>query len=147
MSGRAATVCPVPRRSAIATATLLAATAAVAAGGCGVERTLRLESDPPGALVYLNGEEVARTPATVDLDWYGKYDVAVRKEGYEALKTERWVVAPWWQWPPIDLVAELLPLPLRDRRTLRFDLQPAAARDAGLLDRAEAMRATTRASK
>ena len=107
-------------------------------------RTLRLESDPPGALVYLNGEEVARTPAEVPLDWYGKYDVAVRKEGYETLKTERWVVAPWWQWPPIDLAAELIPLPLRDRRELRFELQPATIRDEGLLDRAEAARNSVR---
>jgi len=119
---------------------LLALPLALAGAGCGVERTLRLESDPPGALVYLNGEEVARTPAEVPLDWYGKYDVAVRKEGYETLKTERWVVAPWWQWPPIDLAAELIPLPLRDRRELRFELQPATIRDEGVLDRAEAAR-------
>ncbi len=75
------------------------------------------------------------------LEWYGKYDVAVRKEGYETLKTERWVVAPWWQWPPIDLVAELLPLPLRDRRRLSFELEPAGEADEGVLDRAAAMRA------
>ncbi len=123
---------------------LLALPLALAGAGCGVERTLRLESDPPGALVYLNGEEVARTPAEVPLDWYGKYDVAVRKEGYETLKTERWVVAPWWQWPPIDLAAELIPLPLRDRRELRFELQPATIRDEGLLDRAEAARNSVR---
>lgn len=109
--------------------------------GCGVQRTLRLESDPPGALVYLNGEEIARTPAEVPLEWYGRYDVAVRKEGYQTLETKRWVVAPWWQWPPMDLVAELMPIPLRDRRRLSFELQPAQAGDEGLLDRAEAMRA------
>jgi hypothetical protein len=115
-----------------------------AVAGCGVKRTLRLESDPPGALVYLNGREVARTPAEVPLEWYGKYDVAVRMEGFETLKTERWVVAPWWQWPPIDLVAELLPLPLRDRRRLSFELEPAGEADEGVLDRAEAMRAGMR---
>lgn len=112
--------------------------------GCGVQRTLRLESEPPGALVYLNGEEVARTPAEVPLEWYGRYDVAVRKEGYETLKTKRWVVAPWWQWPPIDLVAELMPIPLHDRRRLTFELQPAEQGDEGLLDRAEAMRAAAK---
>ena len=109
--------------------------------GCGVERTLRVESSPPGALVYLNGEEVARTPAEVPLRWYGKYDVAVRLDGYETLKTQRWVVAPWWQWPPIDLAAELLPIRLHDRRELEFTLKPAEPQDQGLLDRAEAQRA------
>ncbi len=117
---------------------------ALALAGCGVERTLRLESDPPGALVYLNGEEVARTPADVPLAWYGKYDVAVRKEGYETLKTQRWVVAPWWQWPPFDLAAELIPLPLRDRRRLSFELSPAAPGDGGLLDRSEQLRGVVR---
>lgn len=127
-------------RRLIALFTLLPAIALAA--GCGVERTLRLESDPPGALVYLNGEEVARTPAEVPLEWYGKYDVAVRLEGYETLKDERWVVAPWWQWPPIDLVAELVPLPLRDRRRLSFMLKPEGRLDEGVLDRGEAMRAS-----
>ena len=122
---------------------LTVAGAPAAAIGCGVQRTLVLESEPPGALVYLNGEEVARTPAEVPLKWYGQYDVAVRKEGYETLQTERWVVAPWWQWPPIDLAAELMPIPLHDRRRLSFELTPAEAGDEGLLDRGEALRVKT----
>jgi hypothetical protein len=111
--------------------------------GCGVQRTLVLESEPPGALVYLNGEEVARTPAEVPLKWYGRYDVAVRKEGFETLQAERLVLAPWWQWPPIDLAAELMPIPLHDRRRLSFELTPAEAADEGLLDRGEALRVRT----
>ncbi len=112
-------------------------------GGC-VERRLQLESDPPGALVFLNGEEVGRTPMSVPFDWYGRYEVAVRKEGYETLKDRRWVAAPWWQWPPIDLAAELLPLRLVHRPTMRFDLEPATAGDAGLIDRALELREETR---
>lgn len=111
--------------------------------GCGVKRTMTLRSDPPGALVYLNGEEVARTPAEVPMEWYGNYDVAVRHEGYETLKTTRWVAAPWWGIPPLDLVAELLPLRLHDHRVLEFELQPAAEVEPGLLDRAEEMREET----
>ena len=114
--------------------------------GC-VERRLKLESEPPGALVFLNGEEIGRTPATVPVRWYGNYDVVVRKEGYETLADERWLVAPWWQWVPIDAVAEALPLRLTHEPTMRFELEPAATRDAGLLGRAEELRdATTRPS-
>lgn len=120
---------------------LLALLAGALLAGCGVQRTIVLQSDPPGALVHLNGEEVARTPAEVPLQWYGRYDVAVRKEGYETLKTRRWVAAPWWQWPPIDLLAELVPLRLHDRRRLYFELEPAALGDEGLLDRAEEVKA------
>lgn len=112
--------------------------------GC-VERRLKLESDPPGALVFLNGEEVARTPAVVPLEWYGKYDVAVRKEGYETLKDERWVVAPPWLWAPLDLVAEALPVRVMHSPTMRFTLRPAEDAQAGLLERAQELReATTR---
>ena len=78
--------------------------------------SLTVKSDPPGALVYLNGEEVGRTPMTRDFTWYGTYDVELRKEGYETLKTSGKVIAPWWQWVPIDLFAELLPL--HDQREL-----------------------------
>src|SRR5688500_8387276 len=73
-----------------------------AAPGC-VQRTLQVESDPPGALVYLNGEEAGRTPMRKNFVWYGTYDVQLRKEGYHTLSRETKVWAPWWQWPPIDL--------------------------------------------
>lgn len=109
----------------------------ISLGGCAVKRTMVLESEPTGALVFLNGEEVARTPAEIPLEWYGKYDVTVRKEGYETLKEQRWVTAPWWQWVPIDLVAELLPVPLHDRRRLDFKLESAKPGDDFVLERAE----------
>ena len=109
-------------------------------GGC-VERRLQLDSNPPGALVFLNGEEVGRTPTSVPFEWYGRYDVAVRKEGFETISEQRWLVAPWWQWPPIDLAAELLPLRLTHRPHMRFDLAPATDADAGLIDRARDLRA------
>lgn len=108
--------------------------------GC-VERRLVLESDPPGALVFHNGQEVARTPAEVPFTWYGEHDFELRKSGYETLDTSRWVVAPWWQWVPLDLVAELLPVRLTHAPRLTFRLEPAKGGDAGLIERAEAMRA------
>lgn len=94
------------------------------AGGC-VRRSLTVRSDPPGALVYLNGVEVGRTPMTRDFTWYGTYDLVLRKAGYETLKTEGKVIAPWWQWVPIDLFAELLPL--HDRHELAYTMKPYTA--------------------
>ena len=115
---------------------------ALLCGGC-VERRLKLESDPPGALVFLNGEEVARTPATVPLEWYGKYDITVRKDGYETLDEQRWVVAPPWLWVPFDFVAELLPLRITHTPTLRFTLSDEQDRTDGLIDRAIDLRTAT----
>ena len=91
--------------------------------GC-VRRSVSIQTDPPGALVYLNGEEAGRTPLQRDFLWYGTYDVVIRKEGAETLRTRQKIIAPWWQWPPFDLFAELFPLD--DRRSYQYTLQPAA---------------------
>jgi hypothetical protein len=117
--------------------------------GC-VRRTLTVRSDPPGALVYLNGQEFGRTPVTSDITWYGTYDVQLRKDGYETLKTRGKVIAPWWQWVPIDLAAELLPL--TDRQHLSYRLRPttqsaATTNPDAVLARAARMRGELRSGK
>lgn len=118
--------------------------AAAVLAGCGhVNRQLTIKSNPEGALVYLNGQEVGRTPFTTDITWYGWYDVIVRQEGYETLKTRQAVMAPWWQWVPMDLVADLTPGRKIDQRTLSYTLraQPEGGVDSAVLvDRAESMR-------
>ncbi len=99
---------------------------------------MKLRSEPSGALVFLNGEEVGRTPTEVPFTWYGHYDVELRKEGFATLRTERWVAAPWWQWVPLDLVAALMPVRLRHEPVLAFRLTDEADASAGLVERAEA---------
>jgi len=120
------------------------------AGGCGVQRTLEVESSPPGALVYLNGEETGRTPMRKNFLWYGTYDVELRKEGYQTLAQPTKVWAPWWQWPPMDLLAELIPGPLEDRHVVRYTLRPLAAGDTDpeqVLGRAVQMRGRLKSSR
>ncbi len=92
----------------------------VAGTGC-VRRELTVTSEPPGALVFLNDQEVGRTPLTRQFTFYGTYDVRLRKEGYRTLKAQSLVLAPWWQWVPFDLAAELFPL--TDRQTKNFILE------------------------
>jgi len=91
--------------------------------GC-VEQTMTIQSDPPGALVYMNDQELGRTPLTKDFTWYGDYDVQVRMEGYETLKTHQMIIAPAWNWVPFDLVANLLPMNVKDHRDLKYTLKP-----------------------
>jgi hypothetical protein len=74
--------------------------------GC-VQRTISISSEPVGALVYLNDEEVGRTPLVVPFTFYGKYDVRLSKEGYRPLWTSGDAEAPWWEFPGPDLIAEL----------------------------------------
>jgi len=107
---------------------------------CGVQRTMTVQSDPEGALVVLNGEEVGRTPVAHDFLWYGDYTVELRKSGYETLKTHTWVGAPWWQIVPIDFFAEFVPGGLHDRQRFSYEMQPATTQPidkAQVLERAE----------
>jgi hypothetical protein len=120
-----------------------------ALGGC-VERMMQVESDPPGALVYLNGEEAGRTPMRKNFLWYGTYDVQLRKEGYRTLNKPTRVWAPWWQIPPIDLLAEIIPLPLQDSQVVRYKLEPVTEQQtapAEIVERAVEMRSKLRSSR
>jgi hypothetical protein len=109
--------------------------------GC-IERTLSVNSNPQGSLVTMNGQEIGRTPFKRDFTWYGKYDVEIRKDGYQTLKTATAVREPWYQWVPIDLVVELLPVMFHDDHTIAYTLkpQPADIDAQALLQRSEQMR-------
>ncbi|MHC5054559.1 MAG: PEGA domain-containing protein [Planctomycetota bacterium] len=109
------------------------------AAGC-VERTLVIESAPPGAEVRLNGAVVGKTPVHVPFRHYGVYDVEVRKEGFETVRAAEEVPAPCWARFPLGVFAELLwPGRIQDTHFLEYDLAPPAMPDrAKLLERAEA---------
>lgn len=96
-----------------------------AVGGC-VERTLSVQSTPPGALVYLNDQESGRTPMQHDFLWYGTYEVTLRMDGYESLKTRADILPPIYQWPGLDLFAEILPITIKDHHTIAYTLRPCA---------------------
>ena len=91
---------------------------ATVTGGC-VERIARIQTDPPGAFVIVNDEEVGVSPVRFSFLWYGDYDIMVRKPGYQTLKTHHQINAPWYQWPPFDLVADVMvPTMIRDEHVL-----------------------------
>lgn len=93
------------------------------AGGC-VEQELQVDTNPDGALVFMNDQEVGRTPIRRPFTWYGTYDVVVRKEGYQTLRTKAPVIAPAWNWVPFDLLATALPIRFTDTQRLKFELKP-----------------------
>ncbi|HRW51245.1 MAG TPA: PEGA domain-containing protein [Phycisphaerae bacterium] len=102
-------------RPAMSVCLLLACMSSV---GC-VDRTVKINSEPSGALVYLNDQEVGRSPVKVNFTWYGDYDIIIRHKGYKTLKTNQRIDAPWYQWPGIDLVSEcLIPTTIHDDRDL-----------------------------
>jgi hypothetical protein len=94
-----------------------------ALSGC-LERTVTVNSNPPGAVVWLNDTEVGRTPLTTGFIFYGDYDVRLQKEGYEPVSTHRLASAPMYEWMPIDLAATALPVRIKTKKTWDFDLTP-----------------------
>jgi hypothetical protein len=123
---------------------LTAALAALALTGCygQVQRTITIESEPSGALCWLNDNEVGRTPVTVFFTWYGTYGVRLEHSGYEPLLTAAKVSAPYFEWLPLDLAYEtVVPGVHYDTHAFRFTMKKAEpANPDDLKRRAETFR-------
>ncbi|MCA9299283.1 MAG: PEGA domain-containing protein [Phycisphaerales bacterium] len=118
----------------------------VLVGGC-LQRRVHITSEPSGALVVVNDVEVGHTPCDMDFTFYGTYDVLLRKDGYEPLRTARQAQAPWYEYPGLDLVATAIPANIDTTLDWHFELEPALettmerdAFEASLLERARDLR-------
>ncbi len=110
---------------AMGAAVVLAAAPLVLQLGC-VRRTMTITTAPEGAMVRLNDQDIGRTPVTVDFTWYGDYELIFEKDGYETVQTHRRLDTPWYQVPPIDLVAEaFVPYTIHDHHDIHEELAPA----------------------
>ncbi len=121
---------------------LLLLAAGVTLSGC-VERTIRITSNPPGARVFLNDEEIGVTPVKTTFLWYGDYDVILRKDGYQTLKTHHRISPPWYEVPPLDFVSECLVANTihDDHEFPTFELTPADTPDVdAIVERAVQLR-------
>ena len=107
--------------------------------GC-VRRTITVTSDPSGALVWLNGREVGRTPVTVDFLYYGTYDVQLVADDCEPLLTKGQANAPWWDHVPLDFAAEVTPGEKHSRIAWHYQLTPRQDDPQALLERARQLR-------
>jgi TolB-like protein len=104
-------------RTCLAALALLALSA-LGNGGCaamfasGPDR-IPVESDPPGARVYLDGAYQGVTPVTVEVPRASEAEFSVKKEGYAGATVDRdkvlngWFLASILVWPiglPVDLL-------------------------------------------
>lgn len=124
-------------------AMLLAAVGLVGATSAGcVERRFTVRTDPPGALVRINGEEVGTTPVSVPFVYYGDRRMSIEAEGYQTLNLVQPIKPPWWDNRLTEFFSEnLVPFTLRDEREFYYRLAPAATPQTGdLLGRAEELR-------
>ena len=92
--------------------------------GC-VERELKINTKPEGALVVLNDEEIGTSPVTVPFNWYGDYRLRISKSGFETLNTHRNLKGPWYDKFPFDFFAQILyPKRIVDSYEWTFELSP-----------------------
>ncbi|MGL6194183.1 MAG: PEGA domain-containing protein [Thermoguttaceae bacterium] len=92
--------------------------------GC-VRRRLTLRSEPPGAVVFLDKREIGKTPISTNFNYYGKREVKFVKDGYETHTEIIDIRAPWYEWPGIDFVSEVLvPGEITDKRNWDVKLRP-----------------------
>jgi hypothetical protein len=114
------------------------------ASGC-VRRRLNVRSNPPGALVYVDNQQIGTTPCGVDFTYYGTREIRLVKAGYETLTVNQPIPTPWYQIPGIDFVSEnLVPTKIRDNRTVTYNLAPQlVVPTPELLDRANQLRQET----
>ena len=92
--------------------------------GC-VHRRLTIRSNPPGALVYVDNQEIGRTPVSTSFVYYGTRAIRLEMDGYEPVEELHRLRPPWYQYPPIDFVSENFSFrEIRDERVLDFELVP-----------------------
>lgn len=124
---------------------LLIALLAIAAmqSGC-VHRRMIVRSDPPGALVEVDGERLGITPVSTDFTYYGTREITLSAPGYETLVVNQPVRTPWYQVFPLEFVSDnLLPFRVTNRHEFMYRLQPRDPQldvEDRLLDRARGFR-------
>lgn len=93
--------------------------------GC-VERRYTIRTEPPGALVVVNNEEIGRTPVSRSFVFYGDRDITLMLDGYQTQRVIQPVNAPWYDNLFTEFFSEnVLPFTVRDERDFKFSMVPA----------------------
>ena len=128
-------------------AATFAVTAVVSSAGCqSVARRLTVRSDPPGALVMIDGREIGYTPASVDFTYYATREITLVKDGYQTLTTLQAMPTPVYQYPGIDFISDnFLPVTVTNRHDVLYRMRTAVNPPTDeLLNRADALRGQAR---
>jgi hypothetical protein len=102
---------------------LLAAGLGLTTTGC-IRSMVVITSEPSDALVKVNHVPRGHTPIEVPIIWYWYYQIELEKEGYEPISAEERFKAPPWAVPPIDLLAEAVPFPIKNSYPRHYQLEP-----------------------
>ena len=101
-----------------------------------VERRLWVRTEPAGAIVRVNGEELGASPVSWRFYQYGVVLVEVEKPGYRPVEKRVRLRAPWYQQPGADFFADVvIPYRVHDDHEMEVKLEPDPPRDEGAIDR------------
>lgn len=134
------------RRVMLGWLTIAVACVALMQVGC-VRRRLTVRTWPPGAQVFIDDQEIGVTPCSTSFVYYGTRKVTVIKGGYRSETLYHKIPPPWYQYPPIDFIAEnLIAYEIRDERVIDIQMIPEEmVQPNQLLDRANGLRDSSRA--
>jgi hypothetical protein len=109
--------------------------------GC-LRRRMTVRSNPPGAQVFIDDQEIGTTPCSTAFTYYGTRKITLIKDGYRTETLYHRVSAPWYQYPPLDFFAEtVVPYEIDDERLVDVQLVPQEVVAEGpLRQRAEDLR-------
>jgi hypothetical protein len=98
---------------------------AAASAGC-VERHFIVETDQPGAVVLVNGQQLGgQSPVDGTFVYYGKYRFTLIKDGFQTQQVVQDIQPPWYQYPGIDFFSEnVWPFMIRDTRRFYYQMSP-----------------------
>jgi hypothetical protein len=114
---------------------------ALAATGC-VQRRFVVQTNVPGAQVFVNNQPAGPSPADFPWDYTGVYEFRAVAPGYDPLVQRVKIRPKWYEYVGIDLFFEVLyPFNIEDVRRINLELQPSAiVRTDELLNRANELR-------
>jgi hypothetical protein len=109
--------------------------------GC-VRRRLTVRTNPPGAQVFVDDQEIGTTPCSAAFVYYGTRKITLMKDGYRTETIFQKIPPPWYEIPPLDfLVENVIPFEKRDERIVDVQLVPEElVPQQKLLSRAQMLR-------
>jgi hypothetical protein len=100
------------------------AASALLLAGC-VEQRYVVTTDPPGAVVFRNGQPLGQSPVDDHFVYYGSYHFSIVLDGYETLQVDQDITTPWYEYFPLDFFSEnVIPWIIRDVRRFHYKLEP-----------------------
>ena len=96
--------------------------------GC-ASRTITINTEPEGAKVFVDSQEMGISPCTFPFTYYGTRHIALEKEGYQTKQILKSIKPPVIHIFPFDILVLLIPYPLEDHHNIYYKLSGNKEKD------------------